>query len=57
MTNSAKFARMAKVAMWIMIGVIILSFFIKSKWITILWVIAAAVCLVCTLIVGFNKNR
>jgi hypothetical protein len=50
-------AGIAKFAMWIMIGVIVLSFFIKSRWITITWVVAAAVCLLCTLIVAFNKNK
>jgi hypothetical protein len=50
-------ARIAKIAMWIMIIVLILSFFTKSKWITITWIVAAAVCLLCTLLVAFNKNR
>lgn len=57
MNRLATVARIAKLAMWIMIGVIVLSFFVKSRWITITWIVAAVVCLICTLIVGFNKRR
>lgn len=52
-----KAATVARIAMWIMIGVVVLSFFVKSRWITIAWVTAAAVCLVCILIVAYYKRR
>jgi FtsH-binding integral membrane protein len=47
----------AKAAMWIMIGVIVLSFFVRSRWITIIWIVAAVICLICTLLVGYHKRR
>lgn len=50
-------ATVARIAMWVMIAVIVLSFFIKGTWITVTWVIAAVVCLICTLIVANSKNR
>lgn len=50
-------ATIARIAMWIMIGAVVLSFFIRSRWITIIWVSAAVVCLVCLLIVAAAKRR
>ena len=52
-----KLANIARIAMWIMIGMILLGFFIKGSWIRIVWIIAAVICLVCVLIIGYNKNR
>ena len=52
-----KAATIASIAMWIMIGAVVASFFIRSRWITILWVSAAVVCLVCTLLVAYYKKR
>ena len=57
MNKSLKAVRIAKAAMWIMIAAIVLSFFVKSRWITITWIAAALVCLICTLLVAFTKNR
>jgi hypothetical protein len=50
-------ARIARLAMWVMIGAIVLTFFISASWVRIVWVVAAAVCLVCILIVAYQKNR
>lgn len=47
----------SRIAMWVMIGAIVLTFFFKGTWITVLWGTAATVCLVCILIVAFNKNN
>jgi hypothetical protein len=49
-------ATIARIAMWIMIGVIVLSFFISGAWVRIVWGIAAAICLICILIVAYSKN-
>ena len=57
MNRLPNIARIATVAMCIMISVILLSFFVKSKWITIIWVAAAVVCVICMVIVAYNKNR
>lgn len=57
MNRSSKAARVAIAAMWVMIGVIVLSFFFSGRWIGIVWAIAAAVCLICVIIVGYNKYR
>lgn len=43
--------------MWIMIGAVVASFFVRSRWITITWVSAAVVCVVCLLIVAMAKRR
>jgi hypothetical protein len=48
-------ARVARIALWIMIAAIVFSFFMKSKWITTVWIVAAVVCLVCTLIVAVSQ--
>jgi FtsH-binding integral membrane protein len=50
-------AKIASVAMWVMIGALVASFFMRSRWITIVWVSAAVVCLVCTLLVAYYKKR
>jgi FtsH-binding integral membrane protein len=50
-------ARIATIAMWVMIGAIILTFFTSSSWVRIVWVIAAVVCLISVLVVAYNKNR
>jgi uncharacterized membrane protein SirB2 len=50
-------AKIASIAMWVMIGALVLSFFVRSRWITIIWVSAAVVCLVCTLLVAYYKSR
>lgn len=50
-------ATIARIAMWIMIGAVVMSFFVRSRWITITWVSAAVVCLVCVLIVAASKRR
>ena len=52
-----KIANIARVAMWVMIGVILLSFFFTGPWIRIVWVVAAVVCLICVLIVAASKNK
>lgn len=57
MNRSSKAARAAVAAMWVMIGVIVLGFFFSGPWIRITWAIAAAVCLICTIIVAYNKYR
>jgi hypothetical protein len=57
MKRLSKIARLAQVAMWVMIGVILLSFFFTGPWIRIIWAVAAAVCLICVFIVGYNKYR
>ena len=49
-------ALVARIAMWIMIGAIVLSFFTKGRWITITWITAAVVCAVCILIVALSKG-
>jgi hypothetical protein len=50
-------ARIANIAMWVMIGAIILTFFTSSSWVRIVWVIAAVVCLVSVLIVANHKRK
>jgi hypothetical protein len=50
-------ARIANTAMWVMIGAIVLTFFSSASWIKIVWVVAAVACLVCVLIVAFNKRK
>lgn len=50
-------ARIARIAMWVMIGAIVLTFFISEAWVRIVWVVAAVVCLICILIVAYYKNR
>ncbi len=50
-------ARLARISMWIMIGAILLTFFISAAWVRIVWVVAAIVCLICILIVAYYKNR
>ena len=50
-------ARIARIAMWVMIGAIVLTFFISEAWVRIVWVVAAVVCLVCILVVAYYKNR
>jgi hypothetical protein len=50
-------ATIARIALWIMIGAVVLSFFVRSRWITITWVTAAVVCLICMLIVAASKRR
>ena len=57
MNRSSKAARIATVAMWVMIGVILLSFFISAPWIRAVWAIAAVVCIICMIIVGYSKYR
>lgn len=52
-----RFARIASIAMWVMIGALVMSFFVRSRWVTIIWVSAAVVCLVCTLLVAYYKSR
>ncbi|ANE51567.1 hypothetical protein [Flavisolibacter tropicus] len=47
--------RVARIAMWIMIVAIVLSFFMKGKWITVTWITAASVCLVSTIVVALRK--
>ena len=49
-------ALVARIAMWIMIAAIVLSFFMKGRWITTTWIVAAVVCGVCILIVAMSKN-
>jgi hypothetical protein len=53
MNNLFAITRVAKVAMWIMISLFMLSFFFRSWWITIIWMATAVVCLFCTLMVGY----
>lgn len=50
-------ATIARIAMWIMIGAIVLGFFIRSNVTKVVWAVAALVCIVCMLIVAFGKNR
>lgn len=50
-------ARIARIAMWVMIAAIVLTFFTSEAWVRILWVVAAVVCLVCILLVAYLKNR
>lgn len=50
-------ARIARIAMWVMIGAIVLTFFISEAWVRIVWVVAAVVCLICILIVAYYKNK
>jgi hypothetical protein len=50
-------ALIARIAMWIMIAAIVASFFTKGRWITITWISAASVCLICILIVAGSKRR
>lgn len=50
-------ATIARVAMWIMIGAVVLSFFVRSRWITYTWISAAVVCLICLLVVAASKRR
>ncbi|HKG68890.1 MAG TPA: hypothetical protein VKA92_08475 [Segetibacter sp.] len=57
MNRSSTAARVAVIAMWVMIGVIVLSFFFSGPWIRIIWAIAAVVCLIGLLIVAYNKYR
>ena len=57
MNRSSPAARVAVIAMWVMIGVIVLSFFLSGPWIRIIWAIAAVLCLVCLLIVAYGKYR
>jgi len=57
MNKSVIAVRIAKAAMWIMIAAIVLSFFVKSRWITITWIAAALICLISTLLVAYKKNR
>ena len=47
----------SRIAMWIMIGAVVASFFVRSRWITITWVAAAVVCVVCLVIVAMAKRR
>lgn len=49
-------ANISKIAMWVMIGALVLSFFQRGRWITILWVAAAVVCLVCLLLIASGRN-
>lgn len=51
------FAKIAQVAMWIMIGVIVLSLFMKATWLTVVWIAAAVVCLICILLVAYYKRK
>lgn len=50
-------AKLARIAMWVMIGAIVLSFFIQERWVRMVWVAAAIVCFVCVLIVAVSKKR
>lgn len=50
-------ARIARIAMWVMIGAIILTFFIRDSWVRTLWVIAAVVCLISILFVAYYKSK
>lgn len=50
-------ATISRIALWIMIGAVVASFFVRSRWITIIWVSAAVVCVVCLLIVAAAKRR
>jgi uncharacterized membrane protein YoaK (UPF0700 family) len=50
-------ARIARIAMWVMVGAIVVTFFTSAAWVKIVWVVAAAVCLICVLIVAYQKNR
>lgn len=54
MNNAAK---IANIAMWVMVAAIILTFFTSSSWVKILWGIAAVVCLVSVIIVANQKRR
>ena len=47
----------SRIAMWVMIGALALSFFQRGRWITILWVAAAIVCLVCLLLIASGKRN
>jgi len=48
-------AMIARIAMWIMIGAIVLSFFKRGPLITTTWIIAAVICGICILIVAVSK--
>jgi hypothetical protein len=50
-------AMIARIAMWIMIGAIVLTFFTSAAWVRIIWVVAAIICLIAVLIVAYQKNR
>lgn len=50
-------ALIARIALWIMIGAVVLSFFVRSRWITITWISAAVVGVVCLLVVAASGNR
>ncbi|MCU7551915.1 hypothetical protein OCK74_22535 [Chitinophagaceae bacterium LB-8] len=50
-------ARIARIAMWVMVVAILATFFTSAAWVKIVWVVAAAVCLISILIVAYQKNR
>lgn len=52
-----KLATISRIAMWVMIGALVLTFFMRGRWLTVLWLAAAIVCLVCVLLIAAGKNR
>lgn len=52
--NMRTLANISRAAMWVMIGALVLSFFQRGRWITVLWVSAAVVCVVCLLLISFR---
>lgn len=50
-------ATLSRIGMWVMIGALVLSFFVKGRWITITWVSGAVLCGISLLMVTLQRRR
>lgn len=48
---------LSRVGMWVMIGALVLSFFVKGKWVTVTWVSGAVICGLSLLLLSRQKRR
>ncbi len=48
---------LSRIGMWVMLGALVLSFFVKGKWITAIWITGAVVCGICLLLLVVQRRR
>lgn len=56
-TNMKQWAFLSRVGMWVMIGALVLSFFVKGRWVTITWISGAVLCGIGLLLVVLQRRR
>lgn len=48
---------LSRIGMWLMIGALVLSFFVKGKGITVAWISGAVLCGISLLMVVLQRRR